>query len=81
VRLVQTGLVAHYGSSEGRPLRAVVCAYPRTRWTVLTDGNEWYSAEVVWKGTAFVAYAVNGYADRETAEVDTLSRARECTPA
>jgi hypothetical protein len=43
---------------------------------VLTDGVEWYSAELEADPTERlpVAYAVNGYADRETAEIDALSR-------
>ena len=45
---------------------------------VLTDGEEWYSAEVVFDGKApgFIAYAVNGYEDRAEAETDALKRAR-----
>ncbi len=46
---------------------------------VLTDGTDWYSAEIVYdyKGSTFIAYAVNGYADEATARIDAEARIEE----
>lgn len=75
---------ARFNGPAGRPLTIVSEVVPfqgagHGSIAVLTDGEEWYSAEVVFDGTLarghrFIAYAVNGYAARSEAERDALQR-------
>lgn len=82
--LIPSSGTAHFNGPEGRPLTIVAEATPflghgHGSPSVLTDEyGGWYSAEVVFDGKSnrFIAYAVNGYSERTTAERDVLRRAR-----
>lgn len=90
--LIPSHGTARFNGPAGRPLTIVAEATPflghgHGSIAVLTDEDgQWYSAEVVYDGRiytgpgkpdgAFIAYAVNGYEDRTTAERDALHRAR-----
>jgi alpha-L-fucosidase len=68
---------ATYGS-QGRTLiivaRGIGPTFAGAVPALLTDGVDWYSAELEIDGGQAIAYAVNGYADRNTAERDAASR-------
>jgi len=79
--LVPSKGTAYFNGPRGRPLDIVAEVQPflghgHASIALLTDGDEWYSAEVVFTGQAYIAYAVNGYSDRFSAEEDALKRGR-----
>lgn len=80
--LVATSGTARYNGPAGRTLAIVAeSSLPPTDPAhglpaVLTDGTDWYSAEIVYdyKGSTFIAYAVNGYEYESEARRDAESR-------
>ena len=68
---------ASYGVG-GRSLsvvsRGLIPTFTGTIPAVLTDGESWYSAELEISEGRAIAWAINGYEDQATAEIDAARR-------